>query len=323
MEHSSQRSRNWLQEYRSYIDKITRLTQLAEINYQRASRHPIYKHLSQLKKQLDGIVTPHGLHFGKYPNSPEEIIRINRNLIESTSVYGNDRMYWLADGYFEQLEKSPSLRKFIQTRLPKPELFQAVIAELQQWGYLKARMLEPSLVQEEGLPDLEFGAQEVGGPFFFDVKTICKTSSPASIRKHIKKGNKQIKAAGDNVPGGCYIHISPILVGGYPKGVPKELEAYSNEINKVLNSNSCRSVARVVLTWQEVSVKGNIPGWQTWVVARKSHIFKHKNPRVSFSIASDYSFKSTCATNIRIGEDHDPPIWDIDTIKGEIIASGR
>ena len=248
--------------------------------------HPIYQHLSQLRKQLGGVVTPQGLHIGKYPKDPAKIIEINRRVIESVSVYGNDRMYWLADGYFEQLERIPELRSFIQTRLPRPDLFQSVIAELQQWGYLKARNLEPKLVQADGLPDLEFGENEADGPFYFEVKTVDINSSPNAIRRHIKKANKQIKNVGGNAPGGCYIWFLPVSVGGYKNdGIPAELVPYGLEIERVLKSNSCKSVSKVVLTWNEVLVKGNIPGWQTWVVVRNSRIWEHENPRRKFTIS--------------------------------------
>lgn len=311
--------RNFADEYRAYIDKMTRLAGLAGLNGARASNHPIFRHLLELQGQLNSVISPQGLRLGPFPNDPKAIIAMIEPKIRAMSAYGNDRMYWLADGYFGELISDAGSRRFIESRLSRPELFHAVIAELQQWGYLKARGLNPKLVQDEGLPDLKFGESEPNGPYYFDVKSIGPNGTIRGIKRHIEKSNAQIKRVKADACGGCFLRLITPVNGGFgPDEIPHGVATHLEEIDRLLRSNYYKSVSKVVLTWEEISFVGNIPGWLTWCVTRKSITRSHLNPRVVFDIAKDYAFKSTCAMNIRIGDVNASPIWDVRTERGNI-----
>jgi hypothetical protein len=228
-------------------------------------------------------------------------------------------MYWLADGYFEELLRCEENRRFIQSRLPTPEHYDATIAELAYWGWLKSRGLLPQLTEDSGKPDLKVGKDISGDEVHCDVKAILPGTKPSRIDKIIKKANKQIKnVAGEYSKGFCFIRvIEPIIrfpdisdTGrGYlwlnPEqknrnaiGVPNEIAAYFDRAQNIMASTTCRSVSRVIFSWEERLVIGNIPGCMTVLGNRKSCEIKHTNARQPFDIHADLLPKATIAFNI-------------------------
>lgn len=309
--------------YEEYLIKMNSIAQIGGLSkYQK--HHPLRSHLSEIQNQLAYKVAPQGPQLPPYPPSPEKIIEINMKIIGSISAFAHDMAYWLNTDYFNELLSDPELRTFISTRLTKPELFPAVIAELQQWGYLRARNTSPRLVQQDGLPDLKFHDNNSGNDLYFEVKTITLGSSPNSVERHIKKANTQIKRVSENALGGCFLWFPAIIVGGYKNNeVPEPLKPYVEKLVRVLNSERCRSVAKVIITWSEIACIGNIPGWQTWVITRKSKLIEHSRPRCYFDLNEEYFFKSTCSINIHLGNQDDFPDVDIRTDHGDIKLISR
>lgn len=195
--------------------------------------------------------------------------------IQLLLCYG--RIYWLADGYYEKLIQDEDAKKFIESRLPSVDQYWSVIAELQMWGYLEARGLSPKLVQEDGLPDLEFSGENASERFYFDVKSLEEGSDLNAINRHIKKANRQIRNVSDSAKGGCFLRILGTHLGNNEgEFKPKRIAEVCSVVERIMNSNDNKCVATVVVIWEEVQCIGNVPGWQTWCVTRKSESYLHK-----------------------------------------------
>lgn len=316
--------RNWYIELPDYIRKMKRLCKLAGLRRDDPGAHPATAHIARLEDYCQRHVTENGLSIGPLPRDTIAVVAKCREVVGAMSFYGLDRMYWLADHYFEELECDVQARRFVETRLPRPELFWSVISELQQWGYLKARGLRPQLNQEDGLPDLSFYGNSSDDAHYFEVKTVEKGTSTNAIKQHIKKANRQIKNVGDDVRGGCFLRLLETFTGGYEDGqLPEKVRTYFEVLEQAMTSEHYKSVGQAVLTWEEISCVGNIPGWQTWCIVRRSASRNHKSARVPIELDGSHHMKATTAGNLLIGNEQLKPNWDLQTKEGRIITTGR
>lgn len=313
--------RNFHEEIDAYISKMQALAAIANLQSSTQRLHPLFATLETLSRLRKAWITPQGLRVEKLGPNPQVVVRQLLHVLNALSVYGYDRMYWRADGYFEELEQNEANRKFIRSRLPHPEHYEATISELAYWGWLKARGLSPCLMEEEGKPDLLVGHDQTGDPVFCDVKAILPDTHPKRVEKVIKKANEQIKnVAGETTKGFCLIRIvSPVVRlpvisdtgqgnlwlkpeqgNRNPSGVPYEIAEFYDRAAKLLSSQNCRSVAKVVLTWEEQLVIGNIPGWVTIHGVRNSCQVDHANARQNITLDVDLLPKATIASNINL-----------------------
>src|SRR6185369_15461080 len=123
------RERNFRQEFNAYIYQMQQLATLGGVRDN--PNHPLITTISTLKQLLDAYVTPEGLLARqKLGATPQDVIDRLFKLLKAQSHYGYDRMYWLADGYFDELSRDDDARRFIQQRLPHPEHYDSTITEL-------------------------------------------------------------------------------------------------------------------------------------------------------------------------------------------------
>lgn len=311
-------NRNFRQEFNTYISQMEDLAAIGGVKGD--PNHPLHQTLEALQRMLAATVTPQGeLKMSAFGPGPEGVAVHLFSLLRVQSHYGYDRMSWLADGYFQELLSDPQTQRFIRQRLPTYEHYDSTIAELLYWGWLKARGLAPKLTEEEGKPDLFVGRDEVGDAVYCDVKAISSGSMASRIRKDIGKTNQQIKAvAGDTTKGYCQIRIVEPVVRfpvisdsgqGFAilqsdqgsrndAGVPNEIGHYYDEARRVMQSNDYKSVAKVIFTWEEHQMVGNVPGWVTVVGNRRSCELDHVKARCPYKINADLQPKATVEFNI-------------------------
>lgn len=185
----SKPTRNFRQEITAYIAQMQSLAAIGTLK--NTSTHPLFRSLATLEQMLNGFVTVTGeLKLEKLGPEPGVIVSQLLEILSAQSAYGYDRMYWLADGYFEELVQGEETRRFIQSRLPTPEHYEATIVELAYWGWLKARGLFPQLTEDSGKPDLIVGKDISGDEVHCEVKAILPGTKPSRIDKIVKKANK-------------------------------------------------------------------------------------------------------------------------------------
>ncbi|TXI92305.1 MAG: hypothetical protein E6Q34_06570 [Burkholderiaceae bacterium] len=314
--------RSFREEAVAYMERMRALAAIASLAPQRNSDHPLFRSLVSLNDLMQARTNSAGeLNVGGFGPGPEKTVDQLFELLHAQSTYGYDRMYWLADGYFEELEQDVQARKFIAERLPVAEHYEATIAELGYWGWIKARGGEPALLNSEGMPDLLLGPDVEGDSVYCDVKLIQHGTASGRVRKVIEKANRQLKRVhGENTKGLCYIRIlAPVI--RYPRfsdnghgrllaqpdegnrnalGVPNEIAAYFDAARNALSGPSYRTVSKTILSWEERLVIGNIPGWLTVMGTRNSCLIEHHHARVRFNVNYDLLPKATVAFNIRV-----------------------
>lgn len=304
------------------MERMRALAAIADLTPQKNYDHPLFKTLVSLAELVTARTNSAGeLKIGGFGPEPEKIVDQLFEVLHAQSTYGYDRMSWLADGYFEELEETVQARKFVAERLPVAEHYEATIAELGYWGWIKARGGAPVLLTSEGMPDLLLGPDAEGDAVYCDVKSIRHGTCPDRIRKVIEKTNRQLKRVhGESTKGLCYIRIlTPVI--RYPQfsdnghgrlmlqpdersknelGVPNEIAAYFDAVRYALSGPSYRSVSKVILSWEERLVIGNIPGWLTVMGTRNSCLIDHSHARVRFDVNFDLLPKATVAFNIKL-----------------------
>lgn len=283
--------RNFFDEMDAYVPKLMGLAKVAQLDGEKHSNHPIFKDLKRLdelrdrKRSVDG-----GLFLGKFPKNPQGIVDHVMNHMSAMASYGFNRMYWLADGYFEELVSDSDQRKFIESRLPKPEHYESVIAELSYWGWLKSRGLNPRLIEEDGLPDIYVGDDRFGGQVFCDVKALKPESSINRVSKIIKKANKQIKNAnGEKTKGFCLIK----LLSNQPYTDIDRFNECVETATRIMRSDSCRSVNFVILVKEDMKGEVRFPGGGGICLTRNSIRIYHSRARTNIKMLGDLEPKAT------------------------------
>ncbi|CUW40857.1 protein of unknown function [Magnetospirillum sp. XM-1] len=270
---------------RDYIHKMNELAKLAGVSPRKAEKHPIYEHLDVLEAMFTQGEAANGLRpVGRFGPDPQSIIRKLEEQLAAASHFGYDNLYWLNDALYNELCSDAENLKFIRSRLPRPELFEATIAEISYWGWLRQRGLAPKLSQAEGQPDILVGVDKQDAPIYCDVKALLPGTKPSRVEEVISKANSQLKVAGgDGVKGYCVLKVVP----GSAYADIDVVRAYEREATRVMRSKHCRSVNFVLLVWEAMEVKGNIPGWLTVVGTRRTTKVSHAAPRANVRLVGD------------------------------------
>ncbi|RTL56836.1 MAG: hypothetical protein EKK46_03980 [Rhodocyclaceae bacterium] len=314
--------RDPLIDFPQYIEKMRRLARLANLGSASHARHPLLGTLVKLNEFSNAYLTANGLKISALGPEPIKVVSQLFDILTAISMYGYDRMYWLADGYYSELEANPGIRKFITSRLPQADLYEATMSELMYWGWLRSKGFSPELADEDGAPDLLVGKDVDGNPVYCEIKSLLPGSEPDAIQNALAKANRQIKKkGGDAAIGYCLFRVvEPVRhhpVIGNRNGlailerskpdpaveeIPPQIQRYVDEIQRHLRSSSYRSVAQVVILWEEQEIVGNIPGCVSVCGYRKSISLDHEQARnrVKLEHNGDLLPKATVGFNINL-----------------------
>jgi hypothetical protein len=169
-------------------------------------------------------------------------------------------------------------RAQIEARVRDPKQFPDVLAELYFWGWLRQQGFDAHLREREGHPDIH-----VTSPldFWAEVKRIQSDSSPNRVRRVIGKANKQIKTSHPTGMGIGFIHVARQRVQpATSDSIPPDVQSFVDEVERELGGKQSRSVAHVVVSWDEVMVLGDYPeGAAVYAFRRRSLVVCHRFPR--------------------------------------------
>lgn len=315
-------SRDPFAEFSQYIEKMKGLARMANIESAHHAEHPLLKTLITLNNFTRTHLTSEGLRIPNLGHGVDQVVRQLFEILTTMSMYGYDRMNWLADNYFSELETNQTIQKFISTRLPNADQYDATISELMYWGWLKSKGFSPKLTDEDGTPDLFVGKDINDNNVYCEVKSLLPGVKSEAIQNNLNKANRQIKhQGGDAAIGYClfrivepvrHIHSVETTNGIEILGrscsktidviVPPQLQHYVDMIHKHLQSLNYRSITRVIFLWEEQEIVGNIPGWITACGTRKSISINHQKARHTLDLLhkGDLLPKATVAFNINI-----------------------
>jgi hypothetical protein len=234
----------------------------------RAPAHPaVVQH-----EMITGFLTKsHGLH---YPNEIVQVLEIGRALLDSMSLGHNVSL----ESIVEAIDDPEVLRQ-LRLRVADPGQFADQMATFTCWNLLRANGFQPRLVEKVGLPDivlpLASGSQE-----WMECKRIRLGSGPGRVRKVIGKGNKQIKRAEPDGVGAIYLFVErPQQRLVFDDTVPDTVQTYILEVERELRSGYSRSVAAVVIGWDDYMILGAPPELTLYFLRRRSAVLRHRAPR--------------------------------------------
>jgi hypothetical protein len=191
------------------------------------------------------------------------------------------------------------------------------MSELFCWGWITSRGVIAGLVEAEGLPDLSIQIDDTS--IAADVKHLYAASSKSRVRKVIKKANSQIKRA--DLEGAGLVFLT---IDRHPHReslddrVPSDVREVIGEVARELFSGSSRSVAHVIVIWDEVMLLGEPPDPVAVFLRRRSTSVTHPQPRRVFELTEELlpvftlAFRVTYpeSSNERIEHDPAPVISD-------------
>lgn len=250
--------------------------------------HPAVERYSALQHLLN--------HDGSY--SPDE----ESSLVLMTAGGMVDRSTWAVDpsgGEYWDIIPDPAAREFVRTRIGLPKFYEDVVSELFYWGWLRSQGFEAYLGEEQGMPDLQVIVGDRAT--WADVKRIHVGTNPSRIRRDIGKANSQIKQADTEGVGLALIHVDRRGArASLDDRVPSDVRPYVEEAKRELSSDSSKSVAQVVLTWDDYFVISELDQPCLYAVRRRSLVLEHKRARaepILLSAAWDVGLTTTVWTH--------------------------
>jgi len=202
--------------------------------------------------------------------------------VDALAALAMDRFAWAhawdPDDFWSLIEE-PNQKRLVQSRITDAQQFEHVMAELYIWGWLRGLGVEADLAEREGEPDI--GIRHENEASWAEVKVVSHGSQPSRARQDIRKANRQIKKVGGPELGAGVLFLrvsrSPEL-RTLDDGLPSDAATLAAEVAYALGV-AYRSVAHVVLYWDETTAVGDPDRGTVFFTRRRSHVVDHPQPR--------------------------------------------
>lgn len=237
-------------------------------------------------------------------NSPHMVrYPLDGDLLAPVATMLLDRTAWpeaQADGDFWGFVGDETVQRFFRTRVRTPNAFDDLLAELFLWSWLRSEGTHADLVEEEGLPDVVINR---GSPeeYWCEVKRIHVGTATSRLRKVIEAANRQIKRSKHEETAGV-VFVSVARGGGraaLDDRVPSDVQGFIEAARDALRVDRYRSVARVVLNWEEHVIYGTPPGTMLHVFQRRSIVVPHPAPRRALR-STTAALRAECAVVVPV-----------------------
>jgi hypothetical protein len=241
------------------------------------SRHPEHPAVAK----FDAL--RHVAGAGKPLRTPDELAAV-RTVAEMLM----DRSAWAVapskpDGYWGFIT-DPAARKHVEDTILVDRQFDETIAELFVWGWLRQEGFPAELIGEEAKPDTLVGRAS-SDEVWVEVKCVNEGSVERAVVRQIDKANKQIKRVNPTGSGVVFLRIDrPIERAAFDDRIPSDVRPYLAEVEAALSGTRFKSVARAVLTWDDVLILGDPPRRTLYLVRRRSVVADHAGPRSKMTI---------------------------------------
>lgn len=271
---------------RSFVDELSEQMKILEamfsdVGLERLARkhpeHPAVRRYQTIKEIL--------LTGGRI--SPQNEL----SAVREVAGFLMDRSTWADDaqgGEYWSFLPNDTLRNFICSRLERPELFDDVITELFFWAWLKrhSEAVPVTLCELEGMPDLRIGDDH---PTWAEVKRIHRGSSIARVAKVIQKANSQIKSKNPTDAGCLLLYIERDDVrASFDDRIPSDVRPYVDAVAQAIAGNVNRSVAQVVVCWDDYFVLAEPGRPALYAPRRRSLLLKHAHARQSLTLTDAF-----------------------------------
>ena len=193
----------------------------------------------------------------------------------------------------------PEVKRQLRLRVSEPEQFFDQMTALTCWNLLRQAGYRPRLVEQEGMPDITLtidGLEE-----WIECKRLRLGTAMGRVRRIIKNANTQIKRADPNGAGALYIFVErPQHRVVFDDLVPADVGLVVTEIRRELGSGFSKSVAVVIVCWDDYLLLGDFPDPTCYFFRRRSLVLKHSSPRKATVFNPDpLRFGRTVALQVR------------------------
>jgi hypothetical protein len=231
----------------------------------RFPEHPAVSRYDLLARFVEGQVTLN------YPNETDLVLGMGSSMLDVLSLPETP------DEVIARL--APEVLEQVRKRVNDPAQFWDQMVGLQCWSLLRSRGLSVDVVEREGLPDLRASVGEPSGSQWIEAKRIRLGTNPERVRSVISTANKQIKRADEGV-GSVYLQIErPEQRVVFGDEIPPRIQPYINEVYRELGSSFSRSVADVIVAWDDYMVLDSPPDSSLYALRRRSLVIGHTAPR--------------------------------------------
>jgi hypothetical protein len=178
----------------------------------------------------------------------------------------------------------------LRARARAPSQFADQMTAFHCWSLLRtAGGYTPRLIEQEGMPDIFLPLDDRPG-VWIECKHIQLQTSATRARQILKNANKQIKRADPDGSGLLYVLIErPEHRISFDDAIPPAVDDFVSEIRRRLGSGQLRSVANVILCWDDYMVLGSPPDRTAYFFRRRSIVLSHNAPRRSLQLPANLS----------------------------------
>jgi len=227
--------------------------------------------------------------------------------VAALASVGLDFSVWTPDPPFDDFWDflDEETRRWTVGIMENPDQYGDAMAELFVWGWIREQGIPAVRVNAEGRSDILVGADR---DWSCEVKRIRKGTKPEHIRKVLAKANRQIKATAVDGGGSVFIMVerAPRRVA-LDDRVPNDVQRLVEATRRALHAGQLRSIAQVVVAWDDVMMAGEAPEPMLYAFRRRSLIIEHPAPRQPARYpAKQMEIGRTMITMIRY-EDRDKP----------------
>jgi hypothetical protein len=181
----------------------------------------------------------------------------------------------------------PEVLRQLRLRVADPNQFADQIAVLSCWSMLRSKDIPARVIEQEGLPDIEVPFAESNRSHWIEAKRLRIGKKSEQTRSVISYANKQIKRGGDGV-GSVYLHVErPQERVVFDDRVPAAVQSYIDHANRELHSGFSRSVAEVIVAWDDYMLLGTPPARTTYFLRRRTKVLLHAAPRAKSLLQGD------------------------------------
>lgn len=225
--------------------------------------------------------------------------------VASIMTLSFDRSTWAspsrAGSVLDEIPDSTA-RSYTARTVRDVKKYDDLMAELHVWGWLRAHGFDAQLREGKG-PDI-FVRTPV--EFWAEVKRVSTNDNPKRIRAVIKHASDQIKSVTPADAGVLFVHIRrdglPVeLSPTVDDEIPVDIQPFIAEAKRQIGAPQSRSVALVIVTWDDSAMRdGREDGYRLYVARRRSLALEHKFPRSKPAVTPDsLLIGATVILNIR------------------------
>jgi hypothetical protein len=210
----------------------------------------------------------------QYPDEYQTVVKLGSILLDRLALDARplNQDFWtsIAD---------QSSQKEIRARLLDPTQFEVQLSVLNCWSLLRSRGFNAELLEVMGFPDLLVN-RGLPTETWLEVKHIQPSTNPPHVRRVIVKANRQIKKATSEGVGIVFLYLERSKQRAVlDDAVPADVQLYLSQVEREIASGSSRSVAQVIVAWDDYMMIGDPPQPTAYFFRRVTRVLEHPNPR--------------------------------------------